>query len=55
MDKKNIGHILEVDLEYPSELDDLHNDYPLACKKMHVSDDMLSGYCRNISKNLILN
>lgn len=24
------GMILEVDLEYPSELHDLHNDYPVA-------------------------
>ena len=27
------GLILEVDLEYPKELHDLHNDYPLACRK----------------------
>ncbi|XP_068734495.1 uncharacterized protein [Montipora capricornis] len=29
----NKGSILEVDLEYPKELHDLHNDYPLAPEK----------------------
>ena len=46
--KKGIGHIYEVDLEYPDELHDLHNDYPCAAEKIKVSDDMLSNYCREI-------
>ena len=45
------GIILEVDLEYPEELHDLHNDYPCAPEKICVSNDMLSDYCREI-KNL---
>ena len=45
---KGIGHIYEVDLEYPEELHDLHNDYPCAAEKIKVSDDMLSDYCREI-------
>ena len=45
------GIILEVDLEYPEELHDLHNDYPCAPEKIIVTNDMLSDYCRNI-KNL---
>ena len=41
--------ILEVDLEYPKELHDNHNDYPLGPEKLKVSNDMLSGYCKRIA------
>ena len=46
--RKGVGHIYEVDLEYPEELHDLHNDYPCAPEKIKVTDDMLSDYCREI-------
>ena len=46
----NGGYILEVDLEYPSDLHNLHNDYLLAPEKLKVSDDMLSSYCLGIAK-----
>ena len=46
--RKGIGHIYEVDLEYPEELHDLHNDYPYAAEKIKVTDDMLSDYCNEI-------
>ena len=31
---ENVGYILEVDIEYPKELHDEHNDYPFCAEKM---------------------
>ena len=42
------GYFLEVDLEYPKELHDKHNDCPLAPEKIKIEDDMLSLYCLKI-------
>ena len=44
------GLVLEVDLEYPNNLHELHNDYPLAPEKIKVSKNMLSEYCNKISE-----
>ena len=44
------GLILEVDLEYPKELHDLHNNYPCAPEKVKVTKDMLSNYYRKIAE-----
>ena len=48
---KNIsaGYILEVGLEYPDELQVLHNYYSLAPEKLAFSCDMLSDYCEKIA------
>ena len=56
-DNSSIGYILEADLEYPYELHNLHNDYPLAPEKLEITQNMLSKYYQNIVKicqNLIL-
>ena len=44
------GYLLEVDLEYPHELHDLHNDYPCGAEQIKVTQDMLSDYCQRIAE-----
>ena len=46
--KSDVGYFLEVDLKYPNDLHELHNDYQLPPEKLVVSNDMLSTYCKNI-------
>ena len=48
-EKSLTGYFLEVDLEYPNELHELHNDYPLAPEKPAVSSNILSKYCKEIA------
>ena len=38
------GCALEVDLEHPKELRELHNDYSLAPEKIKIQREMLSDY-----------
>ena len=48
-EKSPTGYFLEVDLEYPDELHELHSDYSLAPEKHAVSSDLLSKYCNKIA------
>ena len=47
-EKSEIGYFLEVDLEYPDELHELHNDYPLAPEKLVVTN-IVSKYYKEIA------
>ena len=38
------GCVVEADLEYPKELQELHNDYHLAPDKIEIKREMLSEY-----------
>ena len=46
-----IGCFLGVDLYYPDELHDLHNDYPLAGEKIEVKKEIFSNYQIQITEH----
>ena len=48
-EKSPIRYLLEVDLEYPNKLYELHNDYWLAPEKRAASSDMFWKYCKKIA------
>ena len=48
-ENRSVVYILEVGFEYPSELHDFHNNYPLAPEKREISQNMLSKYCSDIA------
>ena len=43
------GYILQVGLEYPNELQELHNNYLLAPEKLEINQNMWPNYCSNIA------
>jgi hypothetical protein len=44
-DDSETGYFVECDLEYPAELHEIHNDFPLAPEHMRVTKEMLSPFC----------
>ena len=45
------GYFLEVDLDYPENLHDIHNDLPMAPGKIKVTEEMLSSTQLEIKNN----
>ena len=43
------GYVLEADFEYSQELNDIHNDHPLAPEKINMPKEWLFDYCLKIA------
>ena len=48
-ENSSIAYILQVELNYPDDLHELHNDYPLAPENLEISQNMVRNYCNNIA------
>lgn len=42
------GYLLQVDLEYPENLHEAHNDFPMIAEQLKVTADMLSKYNKEL-------
>jgi len=49
--QSGVGHVLEVDLEYPAHLHDLHSDFPLAPEQRWIHYNDLSPHSRTFGKS----
>ena len=53
-DESDVGYILEVDLHYPKELHDLHNDFPAAPVQRNISSSEWSNHTQKLAETFHL-
>ena len=51
-DQNGDGYFLEVDLEYPEDLHEAHNSYPLAPHELTITEEQLSPYAKECLKGV---
>ena len=51
-DEQDKGYFLEVDLEYPKEIHDLHDTFPCAPEHLVIKEEMLSEYQKELREEL---
>ena len=51
-DESSTGYIFDVDMIYPKNLHDLHNEFPLCPEQIEIKDDFLSDYQLKQKNNL---
>ena len=49
-DEQEEGYFLEVDLDYPTELHDAHDNYPCAPEKLRIEEKFLSEHQQELAK-----
>jgi hypothetical protein len=47
-DDSDTGYFIECDLEYPAELHEIDNDFPLVPEHMRKTEEMLSPFCTSL-------